>query len=192
MEALIVFVKNPELGKVKTRLANSVGATKALSVYKDLLEFTKRVIPSELSVYVFHSPVLLEELFWSGSENELQCEGDLGLKMKTALQQVFSKGATKVCLIGSDCFEISEEHIKSAFKALDSNDLVFGPAKDGGYYLVGMKQMHAEVFEGMPWSRSNLLEKTITKIKGLKLNYKLMETLNDVDFVEDLPSDYKV
>ena len=191
-EALIVFVKNPEKGKVKTRLAADVGEEKALKIYYDLLEFSKSLIYSGLSTYIFHSPVLLQGLFWGGAKNKLQAKGDLGLKMSTAIQEVLNDGNDKVCVIGSDCFEITQEHIKEAFKALDKNDLVFGPAKDGGYYLVGMDKLQNAIFEEMPWSQSDLLQTTLTKAKNLNLNYELLEELSDVDYVTDLPKDYKL
>ncbi len=191
-EALIVFVKNPEKGKVKTRLAADVGEEKALMVYYDLLEFSKSLIYSGLNVYIFHSPVLLQEFFWGGAENKLQAEGDLGVKMSTAIQEVLNDGNDKVCVVGSDCFEITQQHIKEAFKALDKNDLVFGPAKDGGYYLVGMNKLQSAIFENMPWSQSGLMQATLEKVKNLNLNYELLEELSDVDYVTDLPKDYKL
>lgn len=192
MNAIIVFVKNPEKGKVKTRLAKDVGDEKALSVYLDLLKFTKNVIHSFLNVYVFHSPVLIEDLFWAGAKNELQVEGDLGLKMSAAIKQVLADGNDKVCIIGSDCFEISEQHINDAFKALDKNDLVFGPAKDGGYYLAGMNKLQTAIFENMPWSQPTLMDETLKRADELSLKYELLEELSDVDYVTDFPRDYKL
>jgi len=191
-EALIVFVKNPEKGKVKTRLAADVGEEKALKVYYDLLEFSRSLIYLGLNVYVFHFPVLLQDFFWNGAENRLQVEGDLGGKMSAAIQEVLNEGNDKVCVIGSDCFEISQAHLKEAFKALDKNDLVFGPAKDGGYYLAGMKKLQSAIFEEMPWSQSNLMQTTLEKAKNLNLNYELLEELSDVDYVTDLPKGYKI
>lgn len=191
-EALIIFVKNPVKGKVKTRLAADVGEERALKIYNDLLEFSKSLIYSGLNTYVFHSPVLLQDLFWSGAQNELQVKGDLGVKMSTAINQVLSEGNDKAIVIGSDCFEISQNHIKQAFKALDKNDLVVGPAKDGGYYLIGMNSLQSEIFENMPWSQSALLTETLAKAKTLNLKYELLEELSDVDYVTDLPKDYKL
>lgn len=190
-EALIVFVKNPKKGKVKTRLAADIGEEKALKVYCDLISFSKSLIYSGLNVYVFHSPSLLEDFFWANTQNELQVKGDLGVKMSTAIQQVLSDGSDKVCVIGSDCFEITQAHIKEAFRALDNNDLVLGPAKDGGYYLIGMKTLQNAIFEEMPWSHPDLMQATLSKAKNLNLNYELLEELSDVDFVTDLPKDYK-
>lgn len=191
-KALIIFVKNPEKGKVKTRLAKDVGEEKALKVYNDLLAFSKSLIYPELSTYVFHSPVLLEELFWVSSNNKLQVNGDLGVKMSSAISEVLSDGNESVIVIGSDCFEISQSHIKEAFKALEKNDLVIGPAKDGGYYLVGMNKLQTAIFDNMPWSQSILTEETLKKADELNLKYELLEELSDVDYVTDLPKDYKL
>lgn len=191
-KALIIFVKNPEKGKVKTRLAKDVGEEKALKVYNDLLVFSKSLIYSELSSYVFHSPALLKELFWGDSNNKLQVNGDLGVKMSSAISEVLSDGNESVIVIGSDCFEISQSHIKQAFKALEKNDLVLGPAKDGGYYLVGMNKLQTAIFENMPWSQPSLMDETLKKADELKLKYELLEELSDVDYVTDLPKDYKL
>ncbi len=191
-EVLIVFVKNPEKGKVKTRLAKDVGEKKALDVYFDLLRYTKSLIYSELNVYVFHNPVLLHCFFWNNTHNELQVEGDLGLKMSTAINSVLKDKNNRVCLIGSDCFEISQKHIKQAFKSLKNNDLVLGPARDGGYYLIGMNKMQSELFQNMPWSQTSLIKATLEKANNLNLKYELLEKLNDVDYVTDLPKDYKI
>jgi rSAM/selenodomain-associated transferase 1 len=195
MRALIIFIKNPELGKVKTRLAQDVGDEKALTIYKDLLAYTRCISLKTVAdkVFVFHSPTLADENLWKKDQfqNRVQAAGDLGDKMSDAINQVILEGYQEVCLIGSDCFEISEAHINNAFESLNEKDVVIGPAKDGGYYLLGQKKLHPQIFDKMPWSKSNLLDTTqmVLAVNGIK--YKLLEVLSDVDYIGDLPKDYQ-
>ena len=195
MRALIIFIKNPALGKVKTRLAQDVGDEKALAIYNDLLAYTKNVSQKTLAdkVFVFHSPTLIDHNLWKGNifVNRVQVKGDLGAKMSAAINQVILAGYQEVCLIGSDCFEITEHHINKAFEGLAENDVVIGPAKDGGYYLLGQQKLHDQIFDKMPWSKPNLLNKTQMVLIVNGINYKLLEVLSDVDYIEDLPKDYQ-
>ena len=111
--------------------------------------------------------------------------------MSDAINQVILDGYQEVCLIGSDCFEITEAHINSAFESLAENDVVIGPAKDGGYYLLGQKKIHCQIFDKMPWSKSNLLNKTQMVLTVNGISYKLLEVLSDIDYINDLPKDYR-
>ncbi|MDG1516466.1 MAG: TIGR04282 family arsenosugar biosynthesis glycosyltransferase [Flavobacteriales bacterium] len=195
MRALIIFIKNPDLGKVKTRLAQDIGDQKALAIYKDLLAHTKNVSLKTLAdkVFVFHFPTLINHNLWNKNifENRVQAEGDLGAKMSDAINQVILDGYQEVCLIGSDCFEITEAHINNAFESLAESDVVIGPAKDGGYYLLGQKKIHCQIFDKMPWSKSNLLNKTQMVLTVNGISYKLLEVLSDIDYINDLPKDYR-
>lgn len=190
MKAIIVFIKNPELGKVKTRLARTIGDDHALKIYKYLLQYTKDVVKnvSADQLFLFHGGKLIDSNKWSilNCDNRLQNEGDLGVKMDSAFRYVFSKGFDKAVLIGSDCLEIKLEHIESSFSKLERADIVIGPAEDGGYYLLGMNKYNSSLFRNMPWSTNNLLEKTIEVAIAECLNYKLLPVLSDVDYIEDL------
>ena len=101
------------------------------------------------------------------------------------------EGAEKVIIIGSDCYDLKTEIIEGAFDALSANDVVIGPAEDGGYYLIGMKKRHKNLFENKEWGTSNVLLDSILTIKEQKLSYQLMPTLNDVDTIEDMPTELK-
>tara|TARA_B110000211_G_C14024959_1_gene529369 strand:+ start:325 stop:924 length:600 start_codon:yes stop_codon:yes gene_type:complete len=190
MKAVIVFVKNPELGKVKTRLAKSIGDEGALKVYKFLLKFTEDLIRNSRAeqLFLYHHEEIIEANKWDvlNCENRMQSKGDLGDKMQSAFEYVFSKGFNHVVILGSDCLEITPEILNNSFLELEKSDSVIGPAKDGGYYLLGLNKMIPEIFNDMPWSRSSLFEETLKGIESKKLNYKLLPILSDVDYLQDL------
>lgn len=148
--ALIIFVRKPELGKVKTRLAATIGIERALKVYKDLLVHTKSVtqnLPIDKFVF-YHNEITKEDIWDNKSFNKiLQAEGDLGFKMQEAFTAIFDKGYDKVLILGSDCFQLEEAILKDALHLLDQKDVVIGPANDGGYYLLGMKKMFPRFFK---------------------------------------------
>ena len=106
--------------------------------------------------------------------------------MKNAFIDGFADGYEKIVLIGSDLPEISKEIILEGFNKLEQNELVFGPADDGGYYLIGLSKMNAAPFENKPWSQPNLLETTIEELSSSNLKFSLLENLNDIDTFEDL------
>jgi len=187
-KALIIFVKNPILGKAKTRVAATVGDEKALEIYKELLGYT-RCIASKIEAerLLFYTYFVDNEDDWSNEffQKHLQTEGDLGEKMKHAFEMAFKAGAKKVAIIGSDCGDISPEIINNAYDLLDSNDLVIGPAEDGGYYLMGMSQPCYFVFEDKLWSNPALFKMTVEHIKKEGSSFALLPTLNDIDTYHD-------
>jgi uncharacterized protein len=200
--SLIVFVKNPIEGKVKTRIAATVGHSKAVEVYKELLKYTQNVIKELLKeapasiqfrVNIFYGDYINSNDLWNELpvNKYLQSEGDLGERMKNAFRDEFAAGADQVVIIGSDCMMLRPKHIKNAMDELIMADIVIGPADDGGYYLLGMKQLYPFLFDNKPWSQPTLLEETIADIKQVessentRLNYYLLETLSDIDTWED-------
>ena len=111
---------------------------------------------------------------------------DLGVRMHNAFKLAFEKGYKSVVLIGSDCFELSTHDLEEAFFSLEKKDVIVGPAKDGGYYLLGMNKLHHQLFENKTWSSENVLLDTLLDIENLNLNYQLLDTLSDVDYEVDL------
>lgn len=184
--SLIIFVRNPELGKVKTRLAKTVGDDKALEIYRLLLQHTQNItVELPVSKYIYYTPNICQNDLWNGPYQKLlQVNGDLGYKIKSALTQQFHN-FDKVCIIGSDCIELSQEIIEDAYKKLDENDVVIGPANDGGYYLIGMNKIHESLFDDMKWSTDQVLSDTVVRIKEQGLSYSLLPTLTDIDTEED-------
>ena len=123
---------------------------------------------------------------WQKSTKFHQKGFDLGEKMQNSFKKGVFDGFEKIVLIGSDLPEISEKIINEAFEELDKNELVFGPAEDGGYYLIGMKKEHFFVFKNKPWSQENLLKETLKEVNKRGVSYSLLKELNDIDTFEDL------
>lgn len=189
VEALIIFTKNPELGKCKTRLAQKIGDQKALEIYKILLKRTAEIVKDlPVDKYVFYNEKIVANDVWNSSVffKDLQSKGDLGIKMYKAFENLFLKAYEKVIIIGSDLYDLSPQLISDAFDALKQNEFVIGPAKDGGYYLLGMKKLNKKIFENKVWSTESVLSDTMKDLEGK--NTKLLIELNDIDTFEDLIS----
>ncbi|NMH87298.1 TIGR04282 family arsenosugar biosynthesis glycosyltransferase [Flavivirga algicola] len=185
-ELIVVFVKNIKLGKVKTRLAKTIGIQGAFEVYKELVkitEFATEKIAIDKRIY-FSNTVIKTK--WKNDYKTIQNGDNLGERMKNAFTKGFEDGYERIVLIGSDLPDINSEHIKKGLNALKSNEVVFGPAIDGGYYLIGMTKMHHTVFSNKPWSESHLLEVTLKELDRENISYTLLEALNDIDTFEDL------
>ena len=188
-EALIIFAKNPEAGKVKTRLAATIGDEAALIVYHRLL-FHTATVTGELAMdkFVFYSEQIIHQDIWENKLffKQIQKGNDLGERMENAFEDLFDKGYDKIVIIGTDCPVLTTGIITSAFTCLDTHNVVIGPAGDGGYYLLGMKQMHVSLFQNIPWSTNTVLVDTMYRCDALKLNYASLSTLNDIDVEKDL------
>lgn len=188
-EALIIFLKYPELGRAKTRLAASIGNEKTLKVYIELLNHTNLITKNlNFSKFLYYDKVSENKLDWKEGNytHAYQTESDLGGRMAQAFEDTFAKGFERVVIIGSDCYDLSSDIIKKAFKALQNHDVVVGPAKDGGYYLIGLSKMNKQLFTEIEWSTEQVLNTTIQKCKAANLSYHLLETLSDIDTIEDL------
>lgn len=186
---LIIFVKNPALGKVKTRLAMDVGDETALRVYLKLLELTRNAASAvNCTRNVFYSDEVVSDEWDDDVYNKFVQQGnDLGERMNNAFEQIFALGAQKAVIIGSDCPEIHPEIISTAFEQLDDHDVVIGPASDGGYYLLGMKAMHRSLFENMEWSTERVFSETMERIDRAELSVSTLPVLTDLDTVRELP-----
>lgn len=185
--ALIIFTRNPVLGTCKTRLAKTIGDKAALEIYRYLLEHTAR-ITKELAAdkYVFYSENIKKDDLWNLDvfRKKLQYGDDLGARMENAFLELFQLGYEKIMIIGSDVLDLSAEHINKAFQMLSNKDVVIGPAKDGGYYLLGMKKLNVNVFKNKAWGTSSVLKNTLNDIKNS--SFALLEELNDIDIFEDI------
>lgn len=192
-QALIIFVRRPEKGKVKTRLAASLGDDAALSIYHKLLHHTLEITTStNADKVVFYAGEIEEKDIWQrdGYAKRQQAEGDLGQRMSAAFDAVLGAGYSKVCIVGSDCFELTPQIIEDAFCCLDESDVVIGPAHDGGYYLLGMKTLHPQLFLGKAWSTATVFEDTMQTARQLNLTVKQLPLLRDVDEAADVPRDW--
>lgn len=190
---LIVFYRNPELGKVKTRLAAAIGDAKAYSIYLLLSEHTRSVVdrlPQQKALY--YSDFIDRDDAWSNDEYHkfVQSGSDLGEKMENAFKAGFNAGFKSICIIGTDCLELSEKVVTEAFRKLLTHDVVVGPAVDGGYYLLGMNYLHSILFKDKKWGTKTVLTDTLKDIRLLGLTVFELELLNDIDRVEDLPPNF--
>ena len=193
-KAIIIFVRNPEMGKVKTRLAATVGAAAALHVYKKLLQHTlQQTKLADADKFVFYANNITANDIWQEAAyiKLQQQQGNLGAKMEAAFNVIFSKGYSRVLIIGSDCPHLNPQHVTEAFRQLQQNDVAIGPATDGGYYLLGMKRLYAPLFENIEWSPSNVYKSTLEKIGSLGLHSQSLEALTDVDEEKDVPEEWK-
>jgi hypothetical protein len=184
---VIVFCKNLLLGKVKTRLANSIGKTSALKVYKLLVGKTISVLKEiEEDVVVFHSDFVPNNKYWSFTKHQkIQLGNNLGNRMKNAFKWGFKMNYKNICIVGTDLWSIEKKIFKKTFQSLKKNDVVFGPALDGGYYLLGLKKLNISIFNIKSWSSSKVLEDSLNQIDCNDSVFFLPE-LNDIDTKEDL------
>jgi len=190
-QLLVVFIKNPILGKVKTRLAASLGDQKALRIYKKLLDHTLQITGNlEYDKIVYYSDFVPEKDEWlsTGFKQRLQIGQDLGQKMENAFEEGFRAGYSRIVIIGSDCFELTGCHIAEAFDNLENSNVVLGPATDGGYYLLGMTELFENVFENKKWSTHSVLRDTIKNLTDTNSKFYLLDQLNDIDTESDLQS----
>ncbi len=187
--AIIIFVRNPEKGKVKTRLAATLGEEKALEIYMGLLEHTKAITRglTGVSRYVFYAGSINGNDTWSKDDYHkmVQHNGDLGQKMYYAFKDVFAQGHDKVLIIGSDCPGLTSDSLQTAFDKLSNCDVVIGPANDGGYYLLGLKNLEEAFFLNKQWSTESVYAATLEDIQNLGLSYWSLPELVDIDTEED-------
>jgi len=186
---LIIFVKNPELGKAKTRLAQTIGKEKALAIYRMLLERTKDVtFDLEVDIQVHYNQFIDRNDLWDDGRyiKKKQIEGDLGQKMQFAFEEAFSAGYEKICIIGSDCYDLNKKYLEEAFLNLETSEFVLGPSFDGGYYLMGMRALLTSVFSNKQWSTNSVFNDTLKDIKKGDKSYTLLSKLSDVDVEADL------
>lgn len=188
-ECLLIFAKNPERGKVKTRLAETIGEQQALGIYKQLLRITKSAADQlKVTRQVWYSNYIDDDDQWSGSDYQKRLqEGEgLGVRMQKAFDQAFADGFSKVAVIGTDCAAITSQILKQAFEQLEEYPVVIGPSQDGGYYLIGMSNFYPELFEQKKWSTPSVFKQTVYQLEKAHIPYQLLPALNDIDTESDL------
>lgn len=190
---VLVFLRAPEPGRVKTRLARDVGEEKALALYKGfvhkiLLAVEGSGMDHRICFFPEDKAFLVRE--WLGPNHVyLPQEGeDLGQRMAHALARVFDQGAQKAVVVGSDIPGLTSDHLVMAFDQLSHKDVVIGPSLDGGYWLIGFNQdrFSPELFQGMTWGTSTVFSATLEKIEAAGLSRGVLPFLQDIDTLEDL------
>lgn len=186
--ALIIFVKNLIPGQVKTRLAATLGNDVALEIYQQLLKnLNNKIHTLNAGKIVFYSDFIADDI-WDPAifQKKIQQGIDLGKRMEHAFKVSLAAGNKKAIIIGSDCPGIDEHLLNIAFDQLDVCDIVIGPATDGGYYLLGMKENFPLLFQDIVWSTHLVLQQTIELCKRNRLSYYLLTELSDIDEEKDL------
>lgn len=191
--ALIIFVKYPQPGKVKTRLAARLGSELTAGLYKNMLydllnEMT--CFGDDLKIFISekNDTEKFKVLFETDHKIFTQSGKDIGMRMRNAIIKIFSEGYSNITLIGSDIPGVEKDLIKRSFSELSNTGAVIGPASDGGYYLIGVTRKHfsTKIFEDMKWSTSKVLEETIKILKKNKIPYSIIEKKRDIDTLDDL------
>ncbi len=185
--ALITFIRNPQPGKGKTRIAAKVGWEEAHRIYLELLEETRRLSASYAGPkYLYYADFIDFHDGWDNGVflKRLQAKGDLGERMSAAFRDVLGEH-TAAIIIGSDCPEIRTEDLEETDRKLAQSDLVIGPSEDGGYYLLGMRSYYPLLFSGIPWSSPLTFARTMERAEQLNLHIERLRLLNDIDTIED-------
>ncbi len=195
-QALIVFARHPEPGKVKTRLARELGAEAACDLYEKLLRYTLGVVHDfqrrspETAVFVAVTPTERREAFrrrfglpWPIVP---QAGEHLGRRMAAAFQELFHQGYARVVLVGSDVCDLTPEDLQQAFHSLERRNAVLGPARDGGFYAIGLRPPCPRIFDTPSWGTADVFHQTRSSMERLGLSPSLLPLRTDLDRPEDL------
>jgi len=186
--ALIIFVRNAVLGKVKTRLAATMGNETALNIYQQLLTHTHSITQNiACQKFIFYADEKNENDLWENDlyKKQVQHGDNLGERMGNAFNHLFCLGYKRICIVGSDCVALTTNLLHTAFEHLQTHDTVIGPSLDGGYYLLGMNQIIQGIFEEKEWSTDSVLTDTMANISNSKKSCAVLPVLSDIDTEED-------
>lgn len=196
-KCVLLFIRAPELGKVKTRLEKQLDAPSVLSLYKCFVEdIITTLKKSGHEVIIFFWPPEKKEIVkhWLGASTSYQPQNghSLGDRMRNAFASVFDKGVKQAVLIGSDFPDLDKQIVMEAFDALIAEDVVVGPAEDGGYYLIGFRNhgFNPDVFSDIEWGSSQVFEQTQKRIQGNNLSQHVLPLWYDIDVYDDLVAFY--
>ncbi|MDP1587995.1 MAG: TIGR04283 family arsenosugar biosynthesis glycosyltransferase [Prosthecobacter sp.] len=193
-DALIVFTRLPQPGKAKTRLIPMLGAEGAADLQRRMtLQTVGRAwaacasLPNTRLIIAHEGGTAQEMRGWLGPLCfQKQAQGDLGARLTHAMMVAHAQGTRKMVIIGTDCPDLTEEHLSAAFAMLDESDVVLGPAHDGGYYLIGMREPQPSLFEAIPWSTSEVFAITQQRARAAGLSLSSLPALADVDEPADV------
>lgn len=185
---ILVFIKNPILGKVKTRLAKSIGDEKALMIYRLLLKKTAQILKKiDYNIHLYYSETIENEDVFDmpSTVKKIQIGDNLGQRMCNAFKDGFSK-YSPVIIVGTDLWSLEESDFTTSVEALKTKEVVLGPSEDGGYYLLGLNNHIPQLFENKKWGTSSVLESTLKDLSNHKLYF--LPKKNDIDTIDDLTS----
>lgn len=192
---LLLLTRYPEPGRTKTRLIPQLGAEGAATLQRQMTEY----VFTQVTAAAQHLPLAVEVHFAGGSLAQMQAwlgeaavycaqgSGSLGDRLVAALGQSFAQGRPGAIAIGSDCPALGANHLAAAIQALERVDVAIGPATDGGYYLIGLRQLEPALFQDIAWGTERVLEQTLAAASAQRLTVELLTPLTDVDYPADLP-----
>jgi rSAM/selenodomain-associated transferase 1 len=194
---VLLFIRAPELGRVKTRLEKKMDAKTVLTLYKHFVEDTMESLTAGgHDIIVFFSPLHKEPAVraWLGDTIHFQPQTgrNLGERMRNAFSTVFAMGLDQAVLMGSDSPDIDIGIIDEAYAFLENRDVVIGPAEDGGYYLIGFqkKAFDGDVFSGIDWGTEHVYQQTMQHVHDAGLITHVLPVWQDIDTFEDLTAFY--
>lgn len=195
-DVLAVFLKQPRPGAVKTRLIPGLGAAGAAELYRVLAEDVvrrTRPLPGDYERLFFFTPAeaRAEMEAWLPGETWIAQEGpDLGARMSAAFDEAFRRGARRAAIIGSDVPGLSRDDVRGALASLEDHDLVLGPARDGGYYLIGLERPRPGLFPGIAWGTPSVFAATLERAAALGLTVRALDARRDIDTLEDVRAEW--
>ena len=188
-ETLLIFLKAPRPGSVKTRLAESIGPEAAAGVYCELVNTTLEQVSGLESVVLLFSPddagSEIQSWVRPGWGMEPQGNGELGTRLTRAVNAAFERGVKRLVSLGSDCPWQTAADVRAAWKELETSDVVLGPAEDGGYWLIGLRAPTVSLFRDISWSQPAVLRETLDRVREAGLSHQLLRTLPDIDTEAD-------
>ena len=193
--AIIIFVKNPELGQVKKRVAKTLGDENALRIYEQMLDHTNSITRAlSTEKFLFYNKKVDRNDIWENDiyQKDIQQGIDIATRVQNAFKKVFKLGFEHVLIIGSDCLELDERIIRLAFRQLEHFDSVLGPTKDGGFYLLGMNDLYPELFKLSGWGTPDLSAETQNSIQKIGKTCFMLSELAGINTVEDLNENLKL
>lgn len=193
--AIIIFIKNPDLGRVKKRLAKSLGDDKALEVYQQMLEHTQLITKSlSTDKFLYYDRAIDQNDTWPNDIyiKKKQSGTIMANRISNAFKNIFKLGYEHIVIIGSDCLELDERIIRLAFRQLEHFDSVLGPTKDGGFYLLGMNQLYMDIFKVEGWGTSQLTPRALKAIEHLNKTCFMLSELAGIVTVADLNQSEKL
>ncbi len=184
---LLIFTRNPVLGQCKTRLAATIGEENALEIYRFLVRHTAYITQNvPVAKQVWYADEIWENDQWPNTlyEKRLQTGQDLGERMANAFKTAFEVGFEQCIIMGTDMYDLGSQDIEQAFNLLETANFVVGPAEDGGYYLLGMKNFNPQLFKNKQWGKNTVLAATLKDLDHEKV--ALLPVKNDIDVYEDI------
>ena len=186
---LIIFVKAPRVGAVKTRLGKSIGAEAACAAYRKMVAQLVARLSDQCEVILRFTPddarAEIEPWLQPGWRAAPQGPGDLGARLMQSFAEAFAQGAQRVIVIGSDCPSVTSNDIEAAKQSLATHDVALGPARDGGYWLIGLRRSQDDLFEDMAWSTDTVLNETLRRADQAELRVQQLRELSDIDTAAD-------